>query len=250
MDINELEKTLRTSGAPEEALPFAVQNLGKAQYGAFASLFSSEEQAREAVNAIKSYSKIDGNMYARAVFNLIQNAGENQPQFTLDDGSKIYRPLSFKENMVARIEQPEFFDEYLDSCTGVAHKKGSSLIKIQPVCKDLITIDKNFRNAYLDVDYQTFDGEELDASKTSKMDKWLVAMGGVNAENKEIYNDYQKVLFERRPNLSRENAMNFYTVDTPLNDQLRALCVDLGGYSSYAGCNLNLLYNARLLRVD
>ncbi len=256
MDMNKLEKTLNAykgdlTTTNDKALDFAQQYLGTAGYGAFVQLFSSKEQAREVVKAIKTYSKVEGDTYAEAVFNIIQNAGENQPQFTLDDGSKLYRPLTFKENMVARIEQPELFDEYLDSCTGVAYKKKSSLVKIQPICKELITIDKNFNNAYLDVDYSSFEGEELNTEKTSKMDKWLVAMGGVNAENKEIYNDYQKVLFERRPNLKREYAMNFYTVDNPSKDQLRALYVNLGNddYNSNAdGYDLNL--NARLLRLD
>ena len=248
MDFNELEKKLLQSKAPKDSVSFAKQYIAPVNYEAFASLFSSEEQAQEAVKAIKQYSKIEGNTYAQAVFKLIQNAGENQPQFTLDDGSKLYRPLSFKENLVARIEQPDLFDNYWDSCTGVAHKKNSSLVKIQPVCKELITIDKRFKGNFLGVDYKTFDGEELDVSKTSKMDKWLVAMGGVNAENKEIYNNYQKVLFERRPNLCKEEAMNFYTVDNPLNDQLRALYVH--NFSSNTYCNFDLYDDAWFLRVD
>ena len=250
MNINKLEKMLKNNGAPKEAILFAEQNLGKAQYTAFAELFSSEEKAKESAKIINSYSKIEGNTYAKAVFNLIQNAGENQPQFTLNNESKIYRPLSFKENLIARIEHPELFDQYLNSCTGVASKKKSPLIKINPICKELITIDKDFNDSFINIDYKSFEGEELNTEKTSKMDKWLIAMGGNNSENKEIYKDYQEALFERRPNLSKEDAMNFYTVKKPSKDQLRALYVYVDSFSSIAYCNLSLSIIALLLRVD
>jgi len=255
MNINKLEKTLKefksnSTFDVKKAINFAEQNLGKAQYTAFAELFSSEEKAQEAIKAINSYSKIEGNTYAKAVFNLIQNAGENQPQFTLDNESKIYRPLSFKENLIARIEHPELFDQYLDSCTGVASKKKSSLIKINPICKELITIDKNFIDSSLDVNYESFEGEELNTEKTSKMDKWLVAMGGNNSENKDLYNNYQEALFERRPNISKEYAMGSYIVTKPSKDQLWALCVnDVSNYGSYA-VGVSLINYVRLLLVD
>ena len=253
MNINKLEKTLKefksnSTFDVKKAINFAEQNLGKAQYTAFAELFSSEEKAQEAIKAIKSYSKIEGNTYAKAVFNLIRNAGENQPQFTLDNESKIYRPLSFKENLIARIEHPELFDQYLNSCTGVASKKKSSLIKINPICKELITIEmKDSDKNFLDVNYESFEGEELNTEKTSKMDKWLIAMGGNNPENKDLYDEYQEALFERKPNLSKKYAMNFYTVNKHSKDQLRALCV-IDYSNAYSYYDLN--GNARLLRVD
>ena len=179
MNINKLEKMLKNNGAPKEAILFAEQNLGKAQYTAFA----------------------------------------------------------------------ELFDQYLNSCTGVASKKKSPLIKINPICKELITIDKDFNDSFINIDYKSFEGEELNTEKTSKMDKWLIAMGGNNSENKEIYKDYQEALFERRPNLSKEDAMNFYTVKKPSKDQLRALYVYVDyGYSIALGFSLD--YYAQLLRVD
>jgi hypothetical protein len=235
---------------PDKALAFAEQHLGKAQYDAFLSLFGSQQQAQEFLKTIGSYSLIEKDSYGLGVEELRTSAGKNHPQYVLADGSKIYRPLSFKENMVARIEHPELFDMYLDSCTGVAHKAGSSLIKIAPLSEALIGIDKkDFNNVYLPVDYASFQGEELDAKKVGKKDKWLVAMGGVNPENKEIYNDYQKVLFERRPNLNREYAMNFYAVSNPSRDELRALYGGDGYGSSDANSGDNLYYDARFLRV-
>jgi hypothetical protein len=255
MKITKLDDLKNYTGnlnvTPDKALAFVEQHLGKAQYDAFLSLFGSQQQAQEFLKTIGSYSLIKERSYGFGVDELRRSAGENHPQFTFDDGRKIYRLLSFKENMIARIEHPKLFDAFLNSCTGVAHKAGSSLIKIAPLSEALIGIDrKDFNKAYLPVDYASFQGEELDAKTVGKEDKWLISMGGINPENKELYAEYQNALLKNRPELKKNDVMNFYTRNNPSQNELRALCVgngiDLNDSDAGSG---SLLYWRRFLRV-
>ena len=230
---------------PQQFYKVLKENMAPANYDAVIALLNSTEE--EAVKILKNYSKIEGDTFAKAVYNLMQNVTSNQPRFTLDDNSSVYRPLTFKENMIARLEDNSLFNDNLNSCTGIAYKKGSSLIKLNPETKELIMIPKKFYEASMDIDYDSFQGQELDASTTSNQDKWLVAMGGNNAENRDLYNNYQQKLHEIT-GISKKDLMNFYTINNPSKDQLRALCVVNG--DSIAGGNYVLDNYARLLQVD
>ena len=84
------------------------------------------------------------NNYAKGVealnVHLKNNPSTIHPQFELPDKSKIYRPLTFKENIEARVneynrdnnldgskrtfeQKIELFNTWIDSCTGIAYKK-------------------------------------------------------------------------------------------------------------------------------
>ena len=95
------------------------------------------------------------------------------PQFTLPDGSIVYRPLTFRENLEARVKEYEtlqhpdgraktaeerqaLFLKWLDSCTGIAYKANTTKFKVIPECLPLITIDKDNRDHFLAVPYSSF----------------------------------------------------------------------------------------------
>src|SRR3989344_102003 len=174
------------------------------------------------------------------------------PQCILDDGSIIYRPLSFKENLEVRVtdyennkdteERKRLFKHWNDSCTGVAYMGGTTKFKIVPRCHQLITIAKDFREASLPVDYDAVEGIELDRAAgkyTTYLTKdEVLANEGWKAavENDlELLKTYRDIVFTE---LKRDNAMAFCVLDKPADDQLRALFVsDLDSNSIAYGYN-------------
>lgn len=183
-----------------------------------------------------------------------------------DKEIQIYRPLTFHENLRARVE--DFNREYdesgaqrtlddrlrllarwLDSCTGVAYRRKTSKMKIIPVSQDLIEIDANFRDHYLAVDYTSLDGEELDRSKGKYNEllteteviehpAWLAAVNG----DKALLKEYAGIVFAQlKERYKRDTGMIFWIRDTTATDELRALFVyNLDNYSSaYGNISLN-----------
>ena len=181
----------------------------------------------------------------------------------------IYRPLTFKENIEARVndynilknpdgsertaeDRARFFNTWIDSCTGIAFKKGSPLFKIINECSELITIDSAFNEEYLPVDYSKLQGNELDSSKGTydkgltkeqviEHESWIAALQG----DKSLLKNYAEIVF----NVKKGNElMGFYVRSNTGNDELRALCVgSLAGDSNAGDWYLN--GDARFLRV-
>jgi hypothetical protein len=193
------------------------------------------------------------------------------PTFTRDDGSQIYCPLTFKENIEARVNDYETLENpdgsertkeerlkllniWLDSCAGIANKKESTKFKIVPVCKELILIDKNFNQFYLPVNYELVDGVELD-SKKGKYNKpltkpevlehpgWREAV----EEDKKLLETYRDIVFAEKGNPNK--LMGFYVGSKTNSDQLRALCVGNLGYDSNADGRYYFNDDGSFLRV-
>ena len=220
------------------------------------------------------YSFVEDNPYAKTVHKL-QNALKNSsnavhPLFTMSNNSKIYRPLSFKENIEARIndyetktnpdgvarsdeERTKLFKQYLDSCTGFAYKSKSTKFKINSICEELIIIDKDFNDSFKAVNYSSFKGKEFDSSK-----------GVYNSLlSKSEFTDHEvyRFLYNNDTNLmsaywtivhslkTQDNLMGLWVRQNTDKDELRALYVNyLGNYSSAFG-NGNLSNDARFLLV-
>lgn len=173
------------------------------------------------------------------------------PQFILDDESLIYRPLSFKETIEARVEDYEnnksteerkrLFKRWNDSCTGIVYKGSTTKFKVVPSCNQLITINKDFREESIAVDYDAIEGIELDRAAgkyTAHLTKdEVLANEGWRAavENDlELLKTYGDIVFTELS--SRNDAMAFCVLDKPVNDQLRALFVyDLNDNSGADG---------------
>ena len=186
--------------------------------------------------------------YALGVHALQEACTPDDPQH-----NGVYRPLTFKENLQARVEDYEshqgeervrLFNIWLDSCTGIAYKAGTNKFKIIPVCEQLITIDKEFNSASLSLDYDSLQGTELDKSK-GKYKKlltqqeilehpgWLAAVEG----DKSLLQAYADIVFAEK---KAEKVMGFYPLDSWNKDQVRVLFVgDIYDDSNASGYYLN-----------
>lgn len=183
------------------------------------------------------------------------------PQFTLDDGSQIYRPLTFRENIEARVQDYEtlhtlhgrkrtlqerlrLFNHWQDSCTGIATKAESTKFKIIPICKELITIPKDFEGGYVSTPYRKLEPAELDIKKgryrqpltkaqVLELPGWQAAV----EHDTSLLSAFTAIIFAELKRLyQRDTGMGFYVEQNTKEDKLRALLVYyLGGYSGAGG---------------
>lgn len=193
-----------------------------------------------------------------------KNASKSpHPKFVKPKGSAIYRPLTFKENIEARVNDYEsnkdddkrlrLFKRWIDSCTAVACKGKSTKFKIIPLSPDLVTIDKGFKKHFLSVDYDKLSGVELDRkdavygswisrAQVVEHPAWLAAVEG----DKHLLRTYANIVFTER---KVEKQMAFFTRNKPDTDELRALFVNyLDGYSGAVG-KYYLNYDGSFLRA-
>ena len=186
------------------------------------------------------------------------------PQFTLPSESRLYRPLTFKETIEARVndyerhgstaERLRLFQRWNDSCTGVGYKAGSTRFKIIPESVELITIEKEFNQEFLPVVYDSIPGIELDRS-TGKYNTfltkdeilfhpaWLAAVEGDAA----LLRTYRDIVFAEKAGSTQ--LMRFWVLQNTPTDELRALFVSNIDINSYANGNSNLSNGGCFLRV-
>jgi len=197
----------------------------------------------------------------------VRNTATNNP-FIQDNGSKIYRPLTFKENIEARVndyetltnpdgsertpeERIRFFNTWLNSSTGIAFKKGSTLFKIINECNELITIDSAFNNDYLPISYSQLQGNELDSGKgtynilltkdaVTNHPAWIAAL----ENDRSLLRNYADIVFK----LKQGHLMRFWVRSNTDTDELRALYVNSLAGSSSAGGDDDLYVDACFLR--
>jgi hypothetical protein len=206
------------------------------------------------------------NTYAKAMedLNEVCRTDSRSDQPTTVDG--IIRPLTFKETLQARVNDYEsiegddrlrLFKRWSHSCTGVAYKAGTQLMKVIPQSLDLINIDPSFNSIFLPTTYDDLVGEELDLAKgkycatLSKADvlehpAWLATVEG----DRNLLSNYTNIVFhELKEQYSREDGMWLWVRSQPDVDELRALFVDYLNNGSIAIGNDNLNGYASFLRV-
>ena len=199
------------------------------------------------------------------------------PQFTLPDGSIVYRPLTLRENLEARVKEYEtlqhsdgraktdkerlaLFSRWLDSCTGMAYKAKTTKFKVIPACSPLITIDKANKDAFLAVPYaaHTF-CVELDSSARGVKYNILLtpsevlahpAWGAVVENDVSMLQTYSAIVFSLlKQKFNRDTGMGFYVLQNTATDELRGLFVgDLYDDSYAYGINI-LINGGSFLRV-
>ena len=186
--------------------------------------------------------------------------------FTKQDGSPIYRPLTFMENLQARVEcyntlkNPDdttrtkeerlrLFNHRQNSCTGITYKKESTKFKINPLEQGLIEIPKGFNEPFLQVDYEAAAGEELDPddgtyntllTKPQALEHpaWILSVGDTN-DGRKLLKEHAEIVYtelsqrQKKP-IEDIRAMGFWLRRNIIQDQLRALFVDNLGYDSGA----------------
>ncbi|MDP2908305.1 MAG: hypothetical protein Q8N77_00710 [Nanoarchaeota archaeon] len=156
------------------------------------------------------------------------------------------KPFTFSENVEARIadyevngNDAELFKTWLDSITGVAYKAHSTKFKIILRSDKLENIASGFNQSFIPVDYDTEQGIELDSKKgmygqlwtreEAKNHKfWLAAMNG----DKGKLADYVDMWFDKT---GRKEGMSVYLRSNTSQDELWALVLGSGDYSSGAG---------------
>ena len=227
-------------------------------------LMSQTDTYAEGVHNLREACQSENNQAHPKFTRKIYWPGSSDPHLARSNGSKIYRPLSFKENLQARVEDygghftddPErlrLFGKWIDSCCGVAYKKGTSRFKLIPVCAKLVTLDKDFDSASLPINYSSLQGVELDkddAKYRQLLTKdevlnhpaWLAAV----EEDKALLKAYADIIFNE---IDGDRAMGFWPLDSWNNDQLRALFVNNLDKNSIANGNVNLNCSGSFLRV-
>lgn len=131
-----------------------------------------------------NYIPLPDTTYAKALHKLETACrSENyspHPQFVRDNGSTIYRPLTCKETLEARVidyetildrdgrerskeERLALFKEYSDTCSAIVNKKDSSKFKLIAECPYLVTLPENFKQSVFAINYGSLtSGIELD----------------------------------------------------------------------------------------
>lgn len=176
------------------------------------------------------------------------------------DGRRIYRPNTFFENCLVRMEDfntlanPDgtprtmeerlrYFSTWLDSCCGIAYQAKTTKLKLSLVCPQLIGIDTDFAEGPMSVDYANFFHQvELDSSSPNFVrDGWMALLEG----DSKVYKKYVSVLKAAK---GAEIIPNFWVQQNIAKDQLRAVYVSNLVNFSYAYGNYFLNYSGRFLR--
>jgi hypothetical protein len=209
------------------------------------------QQARVGIDG--KYILMDGKpTYTKGVHALLE-ACRTDPKST--QSGTIHRPLTFRENLQVRIndyeskegdEKLRLFNHLIDSCTGVAYKAGTRMMKIIPECRQLIAIDETFNDPFMAVIYDGLVGEELDLTR-GKYDElltkdefiahpaWLASIEGDQA----LLRAYSDIVFsELKRQYNQDTGMRFWVRPQPSDDELRALFVgnlynDSNAYGNY-----------------
>jgi len=201
--------------------------------------------------------------------------------FTKQDGSQIYRPLTFMENLRARVEDyntlqnPDgttrtkeerlrLFNRFLSSCTGITYKKESARFKINPLEQRLIEIPEGFKEPFLRANYEAAAGEELDSgdgtynallTKPQALEHpaWILSVGDTK-DGRKLLEEHAEIVYtelSQRQNkpIGDIKAMGFWLRSGITQDQLRELFVYyLDGDSDANGFDF-LLNDASFLLV-
>ncbi len=190
-----------------------------------------------------------------------QDTSSQQPRITLLNGTTVYRPLTFAENIRARVEaykswDKSLFDTWLDSCTGIAYKKGTTKFKIIPECSQLIGIERNFKGSFLPVNYSHIDEIQFDSAK-GKYNQLLTKEEMLEhqawrtlVEDKALLRAYADIVFAvyAEKYTKTDKLMGFEMRQNTETDELRAVFVDVLGNDSDASGNDFLNYFGRFLR--
>jgi len=189
------------------------------------------------------------------------------PQFTKDNGSEIYRPLTFREIVEAKVndyeshdkndnERKRLWNRWIDSGSGIAYKAKSTKFKFVRECVPLITIGKDFSDEFLPESYSSLQGVELDRGKKGvTYNAWLLYNKVEEHEGwrTALENDLHLLQALRditwSENGEPETLMGFWVLPNTDEDQLQSLFVN-GLYDSSDANGVDDLSRSRsFLRV-
>ncbi len=185
-----------------------------------------------------------------------QEKNDCHSRFALQNG--IYRPLTFKENIEARVndfetlENPDgtqrtederlrLFQTWLNSCCGIIYQAKTTKLKLRFICPELINIDPNFNQKFLQVSYDEYQADAtLDSDEQTFVEKgWRTLL----EEDGNLYEQYLGIIS------SKSGDPNFMVQKKVSTDELRAVCLNGLYFSSYAYGFSDLNYYCRFVRV-
>ncbi len=191
------------------------------------------------------------------------------------DGQKIVRSLTFRENLLARVDDFEtlknkddkertikdrlrLFDTWLDSCTGIAYSsQDEGDFMIIPVCRELITIPEGFCDEEMQINYASLQGKGFSLKRSQVKWNQLLTESEVMShpawiasveEDITLLCAYASIVFKHVSN-KYGKAMGFYLRNPIEKDQLRSLCVSSRDRNSNADGNYNLGSNCVFSRA-
>ncbi|MDP3734385.1 MAG: hypothetical protein Q8R37_04080 [Nanoarchaeota archaeon] len=276
--LNERKKVWKEYAGKGKKIPSYFIENDDLWMGAFPLRFPNPHKLKELDGAFaEEFLKYEimpqTNTYALGVHQLriACEAEENtsHPTFVID-GKTVYRPLTFRENIQARVEdfytlydansnkrtvddRLRLFNTWLDSCAGIAYKADSPEFKLILQSPHLIGINESFNNEFIPIDYDSVDGIRLNRNngiynplltqeQVLNHPAWLAAV----EEDKPLLQEYTNIVFSQT---ERKN-MGFYLETRVTEDKLRVLFVyELDIHSSASGC-CDLSDGGTLLRVS
>ena len=196
------------------------------------------------------------------------------PVYFLPDGSRIYRSLTFRENLQAQVEdfhtlkdrngkrrsldsRTQLFTQWHNSCTSVTYKGGTTEFTIISLDEQLLSLPEDFSEPSLRAAYPVSPPVRLDSTKgkynhTLTMPEvidhegWLAAVEG----DQYLLRGYSGIIFSLLlQKYGRETGMGFYVHQNPREDMRRALFVGNLDVISNAGGNNGLNSSGSFLRV-
>ena len=196
----------------------------------------------------------------------------NHPVYQAPNGSKVVRALSMKETALARMNNYEtlkdangstrndeerlaLFETWSFTSTGIAYQKKSAKCKIIPVSENLVTIAEDYNQEFIPIEYNKINGAEIDTS-TGKHNHYLALnevlenAGWIESfeQDKKSLSDYANLTFKLLNN--PEQAMGFWTIQTPDKAHLRVLALYGLVNDSHAFGYISFNDNARFVRVN
>lgn len=176
------------------------------------------------------------------------------PKYRLANGEEVYRSLNFKETFQAGVEdfwrlkdangRTRTFDERVallltsrNSCTGMAYPINSEFFAIIPECKELIEIQRGFKDSFIPIEYASLRtrGIELDRRKATyntlltpeeidTHEAWLTALQNdtrlLKAGREAVFAAYKQ-----QYGRTLKKGMGFYLYNPFTQDELGVLSV-------------------------
>ena len=201
------------------------------------------------------YHLVEASTYGLALEKLQQECSQDsnnaQPTIIIN-GQTIYRPLTFAENLEARLQDNSLWNKWLESCTAIAYQAGTTKFKIIPLNFDLIDLDPQFKQLYLAIDYNNVNGIiELDSlDPLVKYNQDLTKQEAIShpawqaVVPQKTLEPYAKIYFSQK-----NKGMGFYVSQNTTQDQLRALYVGSMDCNSVASGSSSFINYAHFVRV-
>ncbi len=200
---------------------------------------------------INSYDPIKTDTYAEGIAEL-KKQGLVISSFSTNLEARIKQ---VNENPNTNLNHLSLWEKWLDSNCAICYN-GKDKFKIIHNCEELVNIDPNFNDHYIQSDYNKYKVDNKNVFEVSiKDDKYrqmltqseLLKHKGWLAlvqDDKQLLENYSKLVFK-----DRKEAMCFWINTSPEKGELRRVYVNIIGNGSSANGYNDLIYYASFLQL-